>query len=84
VRRFSGRKPDLLKIFFDCGAKVGGFERAAKAREDFSLGGKEQSVGNGFYRFEEVNGLGSRTNQGVSDAVSLGKNEKTSGGGFVQ
>ena len=84
MRRFSGREPDLLKIFFDCGAKVGGFERAAKAREDFSLGGKKQSVGNGFYRFEEVNGFRSRTNQGVSDAVSFGKNEKTSGGGFVQ
>lgn len=84
MRRFSGRKPDLLKIFFDCGAKVGGFERAAKARENFPLGGKEQSVGNGFYRFEEVNGLGSRTNHGVSDAVSFGKNEKTSGGGFIQ
>ena len=84
MRRFSGREPDLLKILFDCGAKVGGFERTAKAREDFSLGGKKQSIGNGFYRFEEVNGLRSRTNQGVSDAVSLGKNEKTSGGGFVQ
>ena len=84
MRRFSGRESDPLKIFFDCGAKVGGFERAAKAREDFSLGGKEQSIGNGFYRFEEVNGLRSRTNQGVSDPVSFGKNEKTSGGCFVQ
>ena len=84
MRGFIGREPDLLKIFFDCGAKVGGFERAAKACKDFALGGKKQSVGNGFYRFEEVNGLRSRTNQGVSDAVSFGKNEKTSGGGFVQ
>jgi len=84
VRRFSGREPDLLKILFDCGAKVGGFERTAKAREDFSLGGKKQSVGNSFYRFKEVKGLGSRSNEGISDTVSFGKNEKTRGGGFVE
>jgi hypothetical protein len=83
VRRFGGRESKLLKIFFDCGAKFGGFERAAKAREYFALGGKKQSIGNGFYRFEEVKGLGSRTNEGVSDAVPFGKNEKTSGGSFV-
>jgi len=47
------------------------------------LGGKKQSIGNGFYRFKEVKGLGSRTNEGVSDAVPFGKNEKTSGGSFV-
>ena len=83
MRGFSGREPDLLKIFFDCGAKVGGFERAAKASEDFALGGKKEGVRNGFYRLEEVKGLWARTNQGVAYAVSFGKNEKTSGGGFV-
>lgn len=83
MRGFIDREPDLLKIFFDCGAKVGGFERAAKACEDFALGGKKQSIGNGFYRFEEVNGLRSRTNEGISDAVSFGKDEKTRRGRFV-
>ena len=84
MRGFSGRESDLLKIFFDCGAKVGGFERAAKASEDLALGGKKEGVGNRFYRFEEVKGLGSRTNEGISDPVSFGKNEKTSGRSFVQ
>lgn len=48
MRGFSGREFDLLKIFFDRGAKVGGFERAAKTREDFALGGKKEGVRNGF------------------------------------
>ena len=84
MRRFSGRESDLLKIFFDRGAKVRGFERAAKACEDFSLGGKKEGVRNGFQRFKEVKGLGSRSNEGISDTVSFGKNEKTRGGGFVE
>ena len=84
MRRFGGREPDLLKIFFDCGAKVGGFEGAAKAREDFSLGREKKGVRDGFQGFEEVQGLGSWTNEWISDAVSLCKNEKTRGGGLVQ
>ena len=48
------------------------------------MGGEKEGVGDGLDRFELVEGFGAGSDEGVVEAVSFGKNEKTSGGGFIQ
>lgn len=84
VRGFGGGGNCFLKILFDGGAEFGGFQGAAEALENFPLRGEKEGVGDGLDRFELVEGFGSGSDEGVVEAVSLGKNEQTSGGGFIK
>ena len=84
VRGFGGGGNCSLKILFDGGAEFGGFEGTAESLENFPLRGEKEGVGDGLDRFELVEGFGSGSDEGVVEAVSLGKNEQTSGGGFIK
>ena len=84
VRGFGGGGNCFLKILFDGGAEFGGFEGTAESLENFPLRGEKEGVGDGLDRFELVEGFGAGSDEGVVEAVSLGKNEQTSGGGFIE
>ena len=73
-----------LEIFFDGGADVVRFYRATEAGENFSVSIEEDGVGDGFHRFDEVEGFGAWKNEGVADAVAFGENEEAGGWGIVE
>lgn len=73
-----------LKIFFDGGADVVGFEGATEAGENFAVGIEEDSVGDGFHGFDEIEGFGSWEDKGIADAMAFGENEEAGGGGVVE
>ena len=45
---------------------------------------EQDSVGDGLHRFDEVESPGSGANEGVEDAVALGKDEKAGGRGVIE
>ena len=45
---------------------------------------EKDGVGDGFHRFDEVEGFGAWKNEGVADAVAFGENEEAGGWGIVE
>ena len=48
------------------------------------MGIEEDSVGDGFHGFDEIECFGSWEDKGIADAMAFGKNEEAGGGGVVE
>ena len=68
----------------DGGAEIGGFEGPAETLKNLSLRREKNRVRDRFQRLELVERLRSRAEEGVSDTVTFCKDEKTSGGSFIE
>ena len=73
-----------LEVFFDGGADVVRFQRAAEAGENFAVSIEKDGVGDGFHRFDEVEGFGAWKKEWIADAMAFGKNKETGGWGIVE